>query len=199
MVTIQYLAHAVRLKLPLNLSRPCLQPHQALEWADAGGSLQAASGRSLPPRLGSRGESGIQEDSGGQFLLQILPRSSAGTEEAGKAYACKCSGVPVSLQTNAPSFSTPFATCLVGSLGYYLSPVLSQALSVPSHPSRWRATTRGSGCQAVCISQTLTACPEQHGITVPLPAVCNFLFFSNQLNWTIITYNKMHLFKLNEF
>lgn len=40
-----------------------------------------------------------------------------------------------SLQPYAPSFSTTFADCLMGSLCHYLSSVLSQALSVPNSSS----------------------------------------------------------------
>lgn len=57
---------------------------QALEWRDAGCSLQADSGRSLPPRLSPRWEGGVQEDPHHQLPVQVLPGSVTDFEGDGK-------------------------------------------------------------------------------------------------------------------
>ena len=57
---------------------------QALEWRDAGCSLQADSGRSLPPRLSPRWEGGVQEDPHHQLPVQVLPGSVTDFEGNGK-------------------------------------------------------------------------------------------------------------------
>lgn len=60
------------------------EPSQALEWRDAGRSLQAGSGGSLPSRFGSRWEGRVQEDSYRQLPLQVLPGSVTDFKEDGK-------------------------------------------------------------------------------------------------------------------
>ena len=57
---------------------------QALGWRDAGCSLQADSGRSLPPRLSPRWEGGVQEDPHRQLPVQVLPGSVTDFEGDGK-------------------------------------------------------------------------------------------------------------------
>lgn len=171
--------------------------HQALGRADAGRGLPAAPGRSLPPRLGSGREGGVQEDSGGQLPLQVLPASAADTEAAGRAApcACKCSRLPGLLAAFSSQRARYFCQLSCGAWAIACCLFWVPASQSPAIPPPRFLGLRAPGCLQVTDADRVPCAVKGYGAPA---SVCDY-FSSNISLESIITRNEMHLFKYSEF